>query len=55
MARQSAIGLFSSLLEVVIALVAALAVHRFIGGTQTLADRTGVRLFTPDEFGAGSD
>ena len=41
---------------IVSALVAALAVHRFIGETtQTLAHSTGVPFFTPDEFGAGSD
>ena len=41
---------------IVSAIVAALAVHRFIGETtQTLARSTGVHVFTSDEFGIGSD
>ena len=41
---------------IVSAMVAALAVHQFIGETtQTLARSTGVHVFTPDEFGVGSD
>jgi len=41
---------------IVSAIVAALAVHQFIGETtQTLARSTGVHVFTPDEFGVGSD
>jgi|1185.fasta_scaffold211053_2 hypothetical protein len=41
---------------IVSAIVAALAVHQFIGETtQTLAHSTGVHFSTPDEFGVGSD
>ena len=40
---------------IVSAIVAALAVHRFLETSQALAHPTGIRFFTSDEFGVGSD
>ena len=40
---------------IVSAIVAALAVHRFIDTSHALAHSTGVHFVAPDEFGVGSD
>jgi hypothetical protein len=40
---------------IVSAIVAALAVHRFIDTSHALAHSTGVHFIAPDEFGVGSD
>ena len=40
---------------IVSAIVAALAVHRFLETSQALAHSTGVRFFAPSGFGFGAN